>query len=96
MTGIKKIIRYTEDFVIWRFVYLDSTVPYIQCISNLLPVLLSYHGNGLYPVSRGSSIFYLSMNLEGASACRVDSILMCLKFLDVLDLKTHGKLAVCF
>ena len=50
----------------------------------------------LYPVSRGSSIFDLSMNLEGASACRVDSILMCLKFLDVLDLKTHGKLAVCF
>ena len=62
----------------------------------LMPVLLSYHGNGLCPVSRGSSIFYLSMNLEGASACRVDSILMCLKFLDVLDLKTHGKLAVCF
>ena len=61
-----------------------------------MPVLLSYHGNGLCPVSRGSSIFYLSMNLEGASACRVDSILMCLKFLDVLDLKTHGKLAVCF
>lgn len=61
-----------------------------------MPVLLSYHGNGLYPVSRGSSIFYLSMNFEGASACRVDSILMCLKFLDVLDLKTHGKLAVCF
>ena len=62
----------------------------------LMPVLLSYHGNGLYPVSRGSSIFDLSMNFEGASACRVDSILMCLKFLDVLDLKTHGKLAVCF
>ena len=75
-----------------------------------MPVLLSYHGNGLYlymlvfkfclytlyPVSRGSSIFYLSRKLEGASACRVDSILMCLKFLDVLDLKTHGKLAVCF
>ena len=62
----------------------------------LMSVLPSYHDNGLYPVSRGSSIFYLSMNLEGASACRVDSLLMCLKFLDVLDLKTHGNLAVWF